>query len=573
MMKLSANALQVLEARYLLRNARGEITEDPEQLFRRIAGAVAQAEIKLSSKQKVQEQEEQYFQVLSDLEFLPNTPTLMNAGTRLGQLAACFVLPVEDSLKSIFAAVKQMALINQSGGGTGFDFSRLRPKGDYVKTSKGIASGPLSFIRVFDTTTQVIKQGGRRRGANMGVLRVSHPDILEFIQAKQNTEELTSFNLSVSIDDVFMQAVEQGGDYALINPRSGSEVKKVPAREIFGQMAKSAWDCGDPGVLFIDQINRENPLIQIGPIHSTNPCGEQPLFPNESCVLGSINLKKMLKGKRIDWDKLRRIVWIAVRFLDNVIEINRYPLGKIERVSKSNRKIGLGIMGLADVLIVLGLAYDSQAAVNKAEEIMKTVSETACRASRELAKERGPFPNFSKSVYAQKGEPPLRNATLTTIAPTGSISIIAGCSSGIEPLFGLAFSRNVLDGKMLEEVNPLLTQKLAECGLANEDVLEQIKSRGSLKGVWGVPEDIRRLFVTAFEIDPRWHIKIQAAMQKHTHNSVSKTINFPNSAGTEDIQEAYLLAHELKCKGLTVYRDGSKKEQVLYLGCSRDECL
>lgn len=558
-LKLSVNAVRVLERRYLLKDDMGNVIETPTELFRRIAKAIALDP----------ESEEEFQSMLTNLEFLPNTPTLMNAGTDLGQLSACFVIPVEDSLAGIFDAVKHMALIQQSGGGTGFSFTRLRPKGDIVKSTKGVASGPVTFMRVFDTTTDVIKQGGKRRGANMGILRADHPDIIEFITSKTREGFLTNFNISVAVDDKFMKALLEDGEYELINPRNKEVVKKVRARDMWNLIITMAWRIGDPGVVFIDEINRYNPTPMVGEMESTNPCGEQPLLPYESCNLGSINLAKMVKEGEIDWDKLEKIINIAVKFLDNVIDVNKYPLREIEEITNANRKIGLGVMGFADMLVQLGIPYDSEEALKKGEEIMSFIQEKSHAASEKLADERGAFPNFPGSIY--KNKKPLRNSTVTTVAPTGTISIIAGCSSGIEPLFAVSFVRNVMEGTKLLEVNPYFEAAAKERGFYSEELMMRIAKQGTLAGIEEVPEDVKRVFVTAFDIAPQWHVRMQAAFQKYTDNAVSKTINFPHDVDIKEVEKAYMLAYELKCKGITVYRYGSKAQQVLYLGDVTDK--
>jgi ribonucleoside-diphosphate reductase alpha chain len=551
-LKLSVNAVRVLERRYLLKDEHGNVIETPAQLFRRIAKAIALDP----------ESEEEFLSMLMNLEFLPNTPTLMNAGTDLGQLSACFVIPVEDSLVGIFDAVKHMALIQQSGGGTGFSFSRLRPSGDIVKSTKGVASGPVTFMRVFDTTTDVIKQGGKRRGANMGILRADHPDIIEFITSKTKEGFLTNFNISVAADDKFMEAVLENGEYELINPRNKEAVKKVRAKDLWSLIITMAWRTGDPGVVFIDEINRHNPTPLVGEMESTNPCGELPLLPYESCNLGSINLAKMVKNGSIDWEKFEKTINIAVRFLDNIIDVNKYPLHEIEDITRANRKIGLGVMGFADMLVQLGIPYDSEEALKTGEEIMQFIREKSHAASEKLAEERGAFPNFKDSIY----KTPIRNSTVTTVAPTGTISIIAGCSSGIEPLFAVSFVRNVMEGTKLLEVNPYFEAVAKERGFYSEELMMRIAKQGTLKGIDEVPEDIRRVFVTALDIAPEWHVRMQAAFQKYTDNAVSKTINFPHDVDIKEVEKAYMLAYELKCKGITVYRYGSKAQQVLYLG-------
>ena len=554
-----------------------------------------------------------FYQLMASLEFLPNSPTLMNAGTSLNQLSACFVLPVEDSIKGIFDSLKHMALIHKSGGGVGFSFSKIRPAGDVVRSTKGIASGPISFMHIYNAATEVIKQGGRRRGANMGILNVDHPDILEFIMAKgkgkrkeqlepeikgmikvgikeeskkKNVEGskeeikeefrpseieykdqyLTNFNLSVAVDDEFMQKVHDDSLIELVNPRNNEVVRSVSARMIFDLMVNMAWESGDPGILFIDEINRYNPTSHLGVIEATNPCGEQPLLPYESCNLGSINLALMVENGEILWDKLRTTIKTAVHFLDNVIDANQYPLPEIESMTLETRKIGLGVMGFADLLIMLRIPYNSPEAVDIAGKIMNFISTTAREASVELGEIRGSFPAFEGSKWDKEGYSAMRNATTTTIAPTGSISIIAGVSSGIEPLFAVSFQRDVLDGSKLLEVNSFFEKVARERGFYSENLMLEIARKGSLNGLIGIPEDILQLFVTTYDVDPSWQVRMQAAFQEHVDNAVSKTVNLPSTATPEDIREVFLLAHQLKCKGITVYRYGSKKKQVLYVG-------
>jgi ribonucleoside-diphosphate reductase alpha chain len=564
-LKLTVNSLEVLRKRYLLKNDEGEVVETPAQLFRRVAHSIAIADKKYGDDPR--KVEEDFYNIMSRLEFLPNSPTLFNAGTETKfALSACYVLPVDDSLEGIFTAVKNMALIEQTGGGVGFDFSRLRPKGDIVKTTKGVASGPVSFMRIFDATTEVIKAGGRRRGAMMAILRVDHPDILEFISAKTKEGILTNFNVSVAITDEFMKALEENSKYALINPRNGETTQILDAKYVWEQIIECAWKSGDPGIIFIDEINRSNPTPLVGQMTATNPCGEQPLLPYESCNLGSLNLLKIVdEYGEIRWDKFREIIWTAVHFLDNVIDVNPYPIPEVDELTKGNRKIGLGVMGFAELLIKLGIPYDSQNAVELGEKISAFLNEQAGKASEELAIKRGPFPNIDKSIWRQTPKN-RRNATVTTIAPTGTISIIAGCSSGIEPIFAIAFIRNVLDGAKLLELNPLFEQVAKRNGFYNGEIVENIARTGTLKDINGVPEDVKRIFVTAHEISPEWHVKIQAAFQRHIENAVSKTVNLANDVSVKEVEEVFILAHRLKCKGVTVYRYGSKGEQVLNLG-------
>ena len=555
---LSVNAVEVLKRRYLLRDERGEVIETPRQMFERVAQAIARAELKYgTSQESVKEIERGFYQLMRDLIFLPNSPTLMNAGTELGQLAACFVLPVDDSMEGIFGAVKNMAVIHQSGGGTGFSFSQLRPKGDVVRSTGGIASGPVSFMRVFDVATGVIKQGGKRRGANMGILNVDHPDILDFIKAKESGE-FANFNTSVAVTDDFMHAVERNEDYRLINPRTNEAVGKINARTVFDEIVTYAWKIGDPGMIFIDEINGRNPLPAIGTIAATNPCSEQPLLPYESCNLGSINVSQFVKSRddAVDWERLKEAIWLCVRFLDDVIDVNRYPLPEIEKLTRANRKIGLGVMGFAELLIKLGIPYDSQEALSMAEQLMRFITQEARECSHALGLEKGSFPNFKLSTWSS--EKAMRNATVTTIAPTGTISIIAGCSSGIEPLFAVAFMRNVLGGML--EINKLFEAIAKEQGFYSTDLMRAIAKRGSVQDISGIPEDIKRIFVTALDIAPEWHVRMQAAFQKYTDNAVSKTVNLPADAAPEDVKNVFLLAYKLKCKGITVYRYGCKED-------------
>jgi len=566
-LKFDLNAIAVLKQRYLLKDENGEVIETPKQMFKRVAKAVAKAE-KNKEKRKVLENE--FFNAMASREFMPNSPTLMNAGTKLGQLSACFVVPVEDSIDSIFNAVKDMAEIHQSGGGTGFSFSKLRPAGDIVMSTKGSASGPVSFMRVFDVATDVIKQGGKRRGANMGILSVNHPDVVEFIAAKTNAGFLKNFNISVSVTDKFMNAVVKDKKIDLINPRTEKKTKTVHAKELFNLISTMAWKTGDPGMIFIDEINRKNPLKKLGNIEATNPCGEQMLFAYESCNLGSINLEKVVKDKKIDWQKLKKLVHLGVEFLDNVIDVNKYPLKQVEKITKANRKIGLGVMGWANLLIKLGISYDSNEALKLAEKLMKFVANEARKKSAELGVQKGSFPNFKNSTLYGKYKA-MRNSTVTTVAPTGTISIIAGTSSGIEPLFAVSFVRDVLEGTKLIETNPYFEQTAKEKGFYSRKLMMDVSKKGSIIDVEEIPDDVKKVFVTALDIKPEWHVKMQAAFQKYTDNAVSKTVNLPYDASVEDVRKVYLLAHKLKCKGITVYRYGSKPEQVLYLGTAPDE--
>ena len=565
-MLLTDNARTVLERRYLTK-VNNEVVETPEDMLRRVAKNLAQFETDPVWEQR-------FFEVMDNLEFLPNSPTLMNAGRELQQLSACFVLPVEDSMDGIFETLKNTALIQKSGGGTGFSFSRLRPNSDVVSSTGGIASGPVSFMKCYNAATDAIKQGGTRRGANMGILRVDHPDILEFIQCKEDTSQITNFNISVALTEDFMEAVEAGRNYQLINPRSKEPVGELNARDVFELIVEMAWKNGEPGIVFLDRINRANPTPHIGEIEATNPCGEQPLLPNESCNLGSINLATMAIKENdqwvVNWDRLKEVVEIGVRFLDNVIEANKYPIKEIEEMTRANRKIGLGVMGFADLLMRLGVPYNSVEGVELGRQIMKFIQENGHEASSNLGEERGSFPNYKGSIFEKTGKP-MRNSTVTTIAPTGTISIIAGASSGIEPIFALAFTRNVLDNDRLIEVNGQFQAILQEKGLYSQELIEVVAEQGNVKGLSQIPEELRNTFVTASDVTPEWHIRMQAAFQEFTDNAVSKTVNFPREATQADIQEVYQLAYALNCKGVTVYRAGSREGEVLTVGHKKEK--
>lgn len=566
---VSENAKRVLERRYLKKDDKGQVIETPEEMFTRVARHIAAAEAKYGGEDRVEEMAEKFYAMMTDFRFLPNSPTLMNAGRSLGQLAACFVLPVQDSMEGIFEALKNAALIHKSGGGTGFAFSRLRPTKSRVGTTGGVASGPVSFMKIFNTATEQVKQGGTRRGANMSILRVDHPDIMEFILCKKNNRELNNFNISVAVTDEFMQAVKENRAYDLIDPRFKKKVRQLNAREVYDTLIKQAWENGDPGILFLDQVNRDNPTPELGEIESTNPCGEQPLLPLEACNLGSVNLDRFVvpgegeRGPYIDYEGLKGMIHLAVRFLDNTIDMSEYPLPEITSMVRGNRKIGLGVMGFADMLFRLGIPYDSEAALEKAEEVMAFVRHESHEASRALAEERGVFGNFDKSIFKDMEGCSYRNATTTTIAPTGTLSIMADCSSGIEPLFALSFVRNVMDNDRLLAVNPYFKQVAQERGFYAPELMKTIARKGSIRGIKEIPPDVRDVFVTAHDIVPEWHVRMQAAFQKYTDNAVSKTVNLPRDATVADVQKVYDLAYELGCKGVTIYRDGSKQNQVL----------
>ncbi len=568
-MNLSKNALLILEQRYLKKDSKGKVIEKPEDLFRRVAKNIAFADAKYKqSKKDVKKTEEEFYNLMAYLDFLPNSPTLFNAGRKLQQLAACFVLPIEDDISSIFKTLHDTALIHKTGAGTGFNFSKLRPKGDIIESS-GFTSGTVSFMKIFDAATEQIKLGGVLRGANMGILNVEHPDIDDFITIKSKENVLTNFNVSVSITDKFMRDVKKNKNYSLINPRTKKVVKKENARRIFKLICEQAWINGDPGVIFIDRINEFNPTPKLGLIESTDSCGEQPLLPYESCNLGSINLSNVVENKKINFEKLKKIIRVAIHFLDNVIDMCNYPLEENKKIVYKNRKIGLGIMGFADMLIKLGIAYDSQEGLDTTEKIMKFISEEASKASIELAKIRGTFPSWKNSIYKKKIK--LRNATRTTIAPTGTISIIADVSSGIEPLFALSYARKTAEGKTLTYFDKNLKKTLIENKLYNDEIIEKINKEGSLKNIDEIPNKLKKIFVVGSDIDAEWHVRMQAAFQKYVDNGISKTVTLPKDATVEDAEKIFMLAYELGCKGISIYRYGSREGQVIYLSSKRDE--
>lgn len=561
----SDNAIEVLKRRYLMRDKSGQPLETPDMMLHRIADAIAEADINYTSRSNVQKTADKFYRLLRSKNFLPNSPTIMNAGRELGQLSACFVLPIDDSMESIFQTLKDTALIHKSGGGTGFSFSRIRPRKSIVKTTSGVASGPVSFMKVYNSATEAVKQGGTRRGANMGILRVDHPDILEFINCKNNNEDLSNFNISVAVTDDFMEKVRKREQYELINPLDGNVAGTLNAAEVFKMIAQNAWANGDPGIIFIDKINKMNPIPKLGEIEATNPCGEQPLLPNEACNLGSINLSNFVHNHKIDYESLGKTIDTSIHFLDNVIDISKYPLKKIDTMVKKSRKIGLGVMGFADVLFKMEIPYNSEEALKIADEIMSFVYKSAKEASAKLGESRGPFPVWNDSIYFPDG-PKLRNATFTTIAPTGTISMLADCSSGIEPIFSLVFTKRVMDGTDLLYVNPLFEEACKKAGIYSEALMQKVAEKGSIRNIEEIPASIKKIFVTAHDITPEWHVRMQAAFQKWTDAAVSKTCNFPKTSTVQDVMDAYWLAYEADCKGITIYRDGSREEQVLYVG-------
>ncbi len=576
-LRISPNALRVLQKRYLAKDEHGKVVETPEGLFRRVAHNLAQAESLYGAQpEEVQATEERFYRLMSRLDFLPNSPTLMNAGRPLQQLAACFVLPVEDSISGIYDTLKHQALIHQTGGGTGFSFSRLRPKDDMVRSTGGVASGPVSFMKVYNQSTEHIKQGGTRRGANMGILRVDHPDVLDFISCKTDTKEITNFNISVAVTDAFMKATLTGEKYDLINPRSGKVIRQLDARDVLKKIAESAWRNGEPGLFFIDQANRTNPTPHYAMIEATNPCGEQPLLPYESCNLGSVNLETHVvptpDGRHeMDWARLEQSVRTSVHLLDNVIDMNKYPIPEIEKCTKDNRKIGLGVMGFARMLFKLGIQYDSESGVEMGAKVMKFISDKGYEQSMRLAEQRGLYPAWKGSLHEGRGQR-VRNSYVTTVAPTGTISMIADTSGGCEPEFSLIWFKNVMDGEHLPYVLEDFIETAKREGFWTEGLMDKIlDNHGSARGLQEIPERWQRVFVTAHDVAPEWHVRMQAAFQQYTDSGVSKTINLPTEATIDDVMKAYLMAYDLGCKGITVYRDGSREEQVMNVGVSSKE--
>lgn len=566
-MGLSENAIKVLEKRYLAKNKEGGLLETPDEMFKRVAAAVAGADEQYFSSDEVAKTEKEFYNLMASLDFLPNSPTLMNAGRPLGQLAACFVLPIDDSMDAIFETIKNAALIHKSGGGTGFSFSRIRPAGSTVRTTGGVASGPVSFMKVFNSATEAVKQGGTRRGANMGILRVDHPDIKSFITCKQDSKEITNFNISVGVTEKFMEAVENDSEYDLVHPKTGKVVATEKAREIFNLIIENAWNNGEPGIIFLDRINRTNTVPGAGEIESTNPCGEQPLLPYEACNLGSINLVNMLnaKGNDFDYEKLKQTINKAVHFLDNVIDVSLYPHPMITERTRATRKIGLGVMGWADCLYSMRIPYNSQEAVELGRSLMRFIDSETKKASTNLAHIKGTFPDYDKSIYKEQ-DVLIRNATTTTIAPTGTLSILAGVSSGVEPVFALSFIRNVMDNDELVESNPIFEEHLKNEGLYSQDLMKKIAREGSLHNISELDEQDKSVFVTAHDISPEWHVRMQAVFQEYTDNAVSKTVNLRKEATREDVRDVFLQAYSLGCKGVTMYRDGSRDAQVLNIG-------
>ena len=598
-LNLSENAVKVLEKRYLKRDKNGNCVETPATMFRRVADSIAAAELKYGkSEADTKKLADEFYEMITNRYFMPNSPTLMNAGRELGQLSACFVLPVEDSLEGIFEAIKNTALIHKSGGGTGFSFSRLRAKNSVVKSTMGVSSGPVSFMEVFNAATEAVKQGGTRRGANMGILRVDHPDILEFIDCKNDTSRLNNFNISVALTDKFMEAVKNGEDYDLVNPNTKEVVSRLNAKEVFDKIVDNAWRTGEPGIIFIDKMNADNPTPLLGEIESTNPCGEVPLLPFEACNLGSINLGLMVEDGKINWDRLKEVTKLSIKFLDDVITVNNYPLPQIAEMVQNNRKIGLGVMGWADMLMKLNLSYNSEEGTKLAAQVMEFIDYHSKVEAIELAKLRGSFENFKGSIYDGKKflqtkyagksagmitdemwaeldseieKDGIRNATTTCIAPTGTISMIASASGGIEPLFGLVFMRNVMDGTEMLEVNPIFKAYAQEHGFYTDAIMRQISEDGTIAHVDGVDEKSKNIFATAHDVSPYWHVKMQAAFQLHTDNAVSKTVNFVESATRKDIEDTYVLAFENDLKGITVYRNNCRQFQPMNLTKKKEE--